>query len=80
MLPDSVEVLTALAHVDTELSQVEAWLGAQIGELSHIQSKLGLIESESGFLETSYHNLSSMHSLIDTVLRSLSLDKGKRRS
>ena len=61
MLPDSVEVLTALAHVDTELSQVEAWLGAQIGELSHIQSKLGLIESESGFPRR-YHNY-SMHSL-----------------
>ena len=68
MLPDSVGVLSALGHVDAELSEVEAWLGSQINALTSIQHKLSVVESESGFMQTTYHNLSDMHNLIDLVL------------
>ena len=57
MLPDSVGVLSALGHVDAELSEVEAWLGSQINALTSIQHKLSVVESESGFMQTTYHNL-----------------------
>lgn len=69
----TMEVLGALSHVDEQLSSVDEWLGEQIERLSEIQSKLHMIEAESGALETSWHNLSNVKTTISVVIEGLSL-------
>ena len=68
---DTVELLTTLNHVDKELGFVDDWLGNQIGYLSNVQAEIKQIESESGTLETSLQNLTSVKTLISSLIRRL---------
>lgn len=70
---DTVELLTTLNHVDKELGFVDDWLGNQIGYLSTVQAEIKQIESESGTLETSLQNLTSVKTLISSLTRRLRL-------
>ena len=45
-------------------TDVEKWLGVQIDQLTSIQSKLFLIENESGNLETSLLNLTAVQKIV----------------
>jgi hypothetical protein len=76
---DTVDVLHALVSVDSDLEGVDAWLGDQIDQLNFIQSKLFLIESESGTLETSYSNLTSVQRIVDELITALRLDSEDER-
>ena len=72
---ETVELLTTLNHVDKELGFVGDWLGNQIEHLSEVQKEIKQIESESGTLETSLQNLTSVKSLISSITESLQLGK-----
>jgi len=72
---ESFDVLDALNSVDSDLEGVDGWLGDQIDQLNSIQSKLFLIESESGSLETSYSNLSSVQQIVDELINALQIDE-----
>lgn len=72
---ETLDVLDALNSVDSDLEGVDGWLGDQIDQLNSIQSKLFLIESESGSLETSYSNLSSVQQIIDELIHALNIDE-----
>jgi hypothetical protein len=70
---DTYKVLRALTTVDTELASVDKWIEEQVIHLEKTQGKLQKIENESGALETSYQNLSSVQQLVGTVVSQLSL-------
>mmetsp|Transcript_16821 Transcript_16821/g.25292 ORF Transcript_16821/g.25292 Transcript_16821/m.25292 type:complete len:994 (+) Transcript_16821:71-3052(+) len=65
---ETLELLSVLDSVDQELRCVDEWLGAQVGYLSGVQAELFQIEAENGALETSWHNLSAVKTMITDLL------------
>jgi hypothetical protein len=60
--------LSVLDNVDKELMCVDEWLGTQIQYLSGVQRELFQIEDENSALETSWHNLSAVKTMITSLL------------
>ena len=71
---ETIDVLDALHSVDKDLEGVDAWLGDQIDQLNSVQSRLFLIEAESGSLEASYSNLCNVQRIIDSLITTLHID------
>jgi hypothetical protein len=65
---ETLEMLTILAQVDQELMVVDDWLTKQINYLSSVQRELFQIEAENSTLETSWHNLSAVKTMITALL------------
>jgi hypothetical protein len=65
---ETLEMLTILAQVDQELILVDDWLTKQINYLSSVQRELFQIEAENSTLETSWHNLSAVKTMITALL------------
>ena len=78
-LQETYEVLDALNHVDKELEEVDGWLMEQIQCLSLIQSRLVVIEKESGTLEKGYQNLKSIQEMTESLVLGLSLSSEDER-
>ena len=72
---ETFELLASLDDVDASLESVDSWLSEQVTYLSDVQSQLFQIESENSGLETSWHNLTAVKSMITNLLNGpLSLD------
>ena len=78
-LQETYEVLDALNHVDKELEDVDGWLAEQVQCLSMIQSRLQVIEKESGTLEKGYQNLKAIQDLSASLVQGLSLSADDER-
>lgn len=72
---ETFELLSSLDSVDASLENVHEWLSEQVEYLSDVQSQLFQIEAENSGLETSWHNLTAVKAMINSLLHGpLSLD------
>ena len=65
---ETLEMLTVLTQVDQELKLVDEWLKKQVNYLSTVQKELFQIEAENSTLETSWHNLTAVKTMITSLL------------
>ena len=72
---DTVEVLDALTQVDEELNGVDQWIGEQLDRLTETQAKLKMIEEESGTLEVTRKNLTTLSDIVESVVKGLTISE-----
>lgn len=72
-LKDTSGVLSALTSVEQELQAVDDWIVTQLKKLGMVQSKLTVIQRESGMLENTWQNLSNLKGVIEILVELLDI-------
>jgi len=68
---DTFDILNSLSAVDEELEGVDLWLTEQLDKLASVQEKLYSIEKETGSVEASFQNLTSVKDILETFLEEM---------
>lgn len=72
-LKDTSGVLSSLTSVEQELQAVDDWIATQLKKLGMVQSKLTVIQRESGMLENNWQNLSNLKEVIGILVELLDI-------
>lgn len=68
---ETFDILKSLGEVDSELEGVDLWLTEQLDKLASVQEKLYSIEKETGSVEATFQNLTSVKDILETFLEEM---------
>ena len=68
---DTYNILKSLSMVDGEMEGVDLWLTEQLDRLASVQERLYSIEKETGSVEATFQNLTSVKDILETFIEEM---------